>query len=112
DPREEFVGVRRDRLGIESAEVRVALGMELDKLRLAAAEQAREVSAGAAVEGLAHDAIPRAAERVEIEKLRNAREIVGRGIEQLDPTGRLRILVRHPVHVLRTRRERMDDGLE
>ena len=86
--------------------------MELDELRLAAAEQAREVSAGAAVEGLAHDAIPRAAERVEIEKLRNAREIVGRGIEQLDAASGFGLLVRHTAHVLRTRRERMDDGLE
>src|SRR5207249_1509084 len=112
DPREELVDVRRDRLGVHAAEVRVALRMQLDDARLPAAEQTREVAARAAKERLAHDRVAGGAERVEVEELRDACEVVGRGVEDLDETLRLRVIELHAFDVAGSRFERADDRLE
>ena len=115
DAGEELIDVRRDGLRVHAAEVRVAFTVELDDLRLPAAQEPREVAAGRAVEGLADERVPRGLERFEVEELGDVREVVGRGIEPFDKPLLRGILGRHPLDPLGMLLERMDvrlDGLQ
>src|SRR5205814_7734711 len=110
--REELVDVRRDGLGVHAAEVRIALAVKLDDPCLAAAEESRKVSGRAPEERLADDRVAGATERVQVEELGDAREVVRRRIEHLHQPSALRVVELHPLHVLRPRLEGADDRLE
>ena len=98
--REEFVDVRRDRLGIHAAKVGIALGVQLDDLRLPSAEKPREIASGAAEERLADDAVASGTEGLEVEELADPREIVGRRVEDLNKTLGLGVVVLHALDVV------------
>ena len=86
---ERLVDVRPDRLGVDAAEVRVALLVDLGDADLPAGEQPRDPARAGAPHRLDEDVDVGRLQRVEVERPPDERLVAVVRVEPLDETGRL-----------------------